>query len=343
MLSTTTSSSTGGAKRGRTVTDGLAQAVEADMHRKQRKRLGSAVETNPELLPKLLELIESGKLAKDSAGAKGVLKLPPSCNKFYLLSKERCQVVLSALSSKYTVARTRPLSRIELQRMIRFTCCLGEKCALPSNSGMLQNVLSWCQRRMGEVKVDFNSLLFKEEKDQIVVDWTASGYFQLKKDRGAGPESPFVQIGFISGQVVPLDPVLASTYSIKNNHDIVNAEVVSSAQPWKSHCKAFFDKLQIPLPEQLTLETMRDSQVKRQPRLTKREALQVLNAMESDDTHPEAAVRKAEVVIEGTAEQHPLRAVKPPQEEDDGEDTDVVPDGDGCSMVVVNPPVVNLS
>eukprot|EP00971_Amphidinium_carterae_P345544 6486551-Amphidinium_carterae.1 len=70
MQSSQSSSATGGLKRGRTVSDGLAQAVEADMQRKQKKKLGHAVETNPDILPKLLELVESGKLASNKAEAK---------------------------------------------------------------------------------------------------------------------------------------------------------------------------------------------------------------------------------------------------------------------------------
>eukprot|EP00971_Amphidinium_carterae_P326031 6456647-Amphidinium_carterae.1 len=332
MLSSTTSSGKSGIKRGRSVTDGLAVAVEADMHRKQKKRLGSAVETNPDLLPKLIELIESGKLAKDKTEAKGVLKLPPSCNKFHLLSKERCQVVLSALSSKYSVGRTKPLSRQELQRMIRFTCCLGEKCALPANSGMLQNVLSWCQRRMAEVKVDMGSLVFKEEKDNIVVDWSSSGYYKLKKAQGAGPESPFVQIAFVSGQVVSLDPTLAATYSIKNNHDILNAEVVSTSQPWKSHCKAARRS-----------STKYKQQVKRVPRKTKKELLELLNTADSDDSHPEGEKDQAVLAVKtvGRAGQGGKADEKEEEEKDDEDDE--APDGDGCSVVVVAPPVVDLA
>ena len=218
-------------KRVGAIDDNLDEKIDHREYVKNRDFVYQAMEADHDIAKRLRYLIEEGKVTtKVSKRVKQDL-LPPCCNKFGLLRKERLQQVLAALErKKYTTAVTSNMEIDEMRNGLCFALFAKKTCNLMSKNfpDLLERATSRYEklnRRLRDIP------LTQLPNGKYVHKWATHGCFKLMLSEG---QDTYDRVAHpLTGIVIPLTDPLALHFHITMNWSEGDATVES---PQSANC-----------------------------------------------------------------------------------------------------------
>ena len=222
------------------VSDDLGAIIRVRNFKKAKLETNKALDANWDLAFQMQYLLANNKLEVKKNGKADANKLPPCCNKWKLLSIERCLDLLIVVLGK-KVGKHMPLKELsvsQLRKLLCFGMCVEEGCALPTK--VWEDLVAWCRERAKELgSCRMARLMFKKTGKRVEVDYCKCGPFRLDLDADA---SKYVSITHSNGTQVKLPEPLDLSYTISKNWCEYEAEVVSSSLAMNAKVYAFFKK-----------------------------------------------------------------------------------------------------
>lgn len=209
------------------VSGGLGEQIDVSQYQKAKRTIAEAVKDMQTAL-QLAHIIDSGSLRKSRR--KGKLEtLPPCCNKYRLLGKDRAIELLMHLEPTFEQEILDQVKVNDLYTLIEYAICVSEKCALPSK--VWTEVLDAACRRYHKLGKRLSNIVFECKGDAKAryydVDYKNTGCFKLVKPAKGG-KKVWTHITHVSGYTAKLSPALESSFYIHNNHNEHEAKLVSA-------------------------------------------------------------------------------------------------------------------
>lgn len=244
--------------------------VEDEMLKSAKTRILSHLDATPALAYRVLHLLDSGKLTVSDAPKGEFDPLPSSCNKWFLIRKERWQIILRTWDElRFETASTEFLTKDEMVNMACYAMEVDKNSALPQTKGDFEILIQWTVERYQHCGSKLKDMKFKKaSEDRVTCDWEASGGFRFETNAAGSIES----LVHIKGAKVALKTAPLGTYRIEKNWDERSATLVDLSTDFEVSILKLFKKHKQDslLPQYQMIKTVKDSPLEPSRRMAKK-------------------------------------------------------------------------